>query len=316
MRFIKEFHKDGAIVKDLNHTFLALISKTLNLVSMGDFKPISLIGAMYKILTKVLANRIKKVMHFIIGEFQMAFVKGRQIINSFLIAEEIINKWRNDHMGGLIVKLDFEKAYNSVDHGFLDYMMECLSFFIIKALDFGLVQGEDFGGDRINISHLQFADDTLLFLKPKIESLINVKRILRSKACGGLGIGVMETKNMGLLAKWIWRFGNEEAPLCEKGLERIEMDLECSSEKQPIWLKWCLYCKLVCYVMEDSSSKRLLSRQFQLAGVVSSESGSLCMAAAKSKSISDWAGGWAALSPSNQHNKAWNSLFFVVVWFV
>ena len=43
----------------------------------------------------------------------------------------------------------------------------------------GMVQGEDFGGSKINISHLQFADDTMLFLKSKMESLINVKRILR-----------------------------------------------------------------------------------------------------------------------------------------
>ncbi|KAK3199072.1 hypothetical protein Dsin_022487 [Dipteronia sinensis] len=99
MRFIKEFHKDGALVKDLNNTFLTLIPKTLNPVSIGDFRPISLIGAMYKILAKVLANRIKKVMHSIIGESQMAFVKGRQIIYSFVIAEEIINMWKKGSGG-------------------------------------------------------------------------------------------------------------------------------------------------------------------------------------------------------------------------
>ncbi|KAK3227435.1 hypothetical protein Dsin_007297 [Dipteronia sinensis] len=128
MRFIKEFHKDGTLVKDLNNTFLTLILKTLNPVSMGDFMPISLIGAMYKIFAKVLANLIKKVMHSIIGEFQMAFVKGRQIIDSFVIAEEIINMWKKDQVEGLLVKLDFEKAYDSVDHGLLDYMMECMGF--------------------------------------------------------------------------------------------------------------------------------------------------------------------------------------------
>ncbi|KAK3227434.1 hypothetical protein Dsin_007296 [Dipteronia sinensis] len=42
-----------------------------------------------------------------------------------------------------------------------------------------MLQEEDFGGNKINISHLQFADDTMLFLKPKVESLISVKRILR-----------------------------------------------------------------------------------------------------------------------------------------
>ena len=60
---------------------------------------------------------------------------------------------------------------------------------ILKAIDKGLVQGDDFGGVGINISHLQFTDDTILFLKPKVEYLINVKKIMRCfKLASGLKI--------------------------------------------------------------------------------------------------------------------------------
>ena len=128
MFFLEEFYKDGAIVRDINHTFLALIPKTKNPGNLGEFRPISLVGAMYKILAKVLANCIRRVMSSIIGDFQMVFVKGRQIIDSFIIAEEIIHKWRKDKEGGLLVKLDFEKAYDSVDHAFLDSMMVNMGF--------------------------------------------------------------------------------------------------------------------------------------------------------------------------------------------
>ncbi|KAK3219853.1 hypothetical protein Dsin_013823 [Dipteronia sinensis] len=58
----------------------------------------------------------------------MAFVKGRQILDSFVIVEEIIHEWKGDNEGGLLVKLDFEKAYDSVDHDFLDHMMEDMGF--------------------------------------------------------------------------------------------------------------------------------------------------------------------------------------------
>ncbi|KAK2640306.1 hypothetical protein Ddye_028101 [Dipteronia dyeriana] len=63
-------------------------------------------------------------MKSIIGENQMAFIKNRQILDSFVIAEEVIHKWRKSEDGGLLVKLDFKKAYDSVDYKFLKDMME------------------------------------------------------------------------------------------------------------------------------------------------------------------------------------------------
>ena len=95
---------------------------------MGDYRHVSLVGSMYKILAKVLANRLKRVMNSIIGDFQMAFVKGRQILDSFVIAEEVINKWKREEDGGMVIKLDFEKAYDCVDHGFLDDVLACMGF--------------------------------------------------------------------------------------------------------------------------------------------------------------------------------------------
>ncbi|KAK3197910.1 hypothetical protein Dsin_021325 [Dipteronia sinensis] len=95
---------------------------------MLDFRTISLVGSMYKVLAKVLANRIKKKMNSIIGNSQMAFVKGQQILDSFVVAEEIIYAWKKNRVGGLLVKLDFEQAYDSVDHDFLDSIIEDMGF--------------------------------------------------------------------------------------------------------------------------------------------------------------------------------------------
>ncbi|KAK2656702.1 hypothetical protein Ddye_009754 [Dipteronia dyeriana] len=74
MNFMLEFHKDNSIVKELNNTFLALISKCAKPETVKDFCPISLVGSLYKVLSKFLANKYKKVMNSVIRESQMAFV--------------------------------------------------------------------------------------------------------------------------------------------------------------------------------------------------------------------------------------------------
>ena len=60
----------------------------------------------------------------IIDDTQMAFVKGRQIVDNFIITNEIIHSWKKDKQGSLVVKLDFEKAYDSIDHSFLNLVLE------------------------------------------------------------------------------------------------------------------------------------------------------------------------------------------------
>ena len=72
----------------LNATFIALIPKKNDASNIRDFRPISLVGSLYKILAKVLANRLKVVLDKLISESQNSFVGGRQILDSVLIANE------------------------------------------------------------------------------------------------------------------------------------------------------------------------------------------------------------------------------------
>ena len=66
--FFKEFHEQGRFVRSLNATFLVLVPKNQNFEDLKDLRPISLVGGIYKILAKVLANRIKRVMDQIISQ--------------------------------------------------------------------------------------------------------------------------------------------------------------------------------------------------------------------------------------------------------
>ncbi|GKV32613.1 hypothetical protein SLEP1_g41207 [Rubroshorea leprosula] len=126
--FLMDFHRNGRLVNGLNSSFLALIPKKLNPEQFKEYRPISLIGCLYKLLAKVLANRLKMVMEGIISESQTAFIGGRQLVDSVLVLNEAVHevKWRKQE--SFILKADFEKAYDCVDWGFLDWMMNRMGF--------------------------------------------------------------------------------------------------------------------------------------------------------------------------------------------
>ncbi|GAU46142.1 hypothetical protein TSUD_143240 [Trifolium subterraneum] len=86
-------------------------------------EPISLVCNLYKILAKVLANRLHLVMGSVISNSQTSFVKDRQILDGILIANEVVDEARRAKKELLMFKVDFEKAYDSVDSGYLDVVI-------------------------------------------------------------------------------------------------------------------------------------------------------------------------------------------------
>ncbi|MCH91399.1 cysteine-rich receptor-like protein kinase [Trifolium medium] len=123
MRFISEFHRNGKLTKGLNVTFIALIPKVDSPQRLNDFRPISLLSSLYKILAKVLENRLRLVMGSVISGSQTAFVKDRQILDGILIANEVVDEARRSKKELMLFKVDFEKVYDSVDWGYLDDAM-------------------------------------------------------------------------------------------------------------------------------------------------------------------------------------------------
>jgi len=115
MRFVSEFHRNGKLAKGINSTFIFLIPKVDNPQRLNDFRPISLVGSMYKIIAKLLANRLRLVMNSVVSETQSAFEKNRQFFYSILIENEVVDDARKLKKELMLFKVDFEKAYDSVD---------------------------------------------------------------------------------------------------------------------------------------------------------------------------------------------------------
>ena len=128
MGFFKEFHDHNCFVKSLNVTFLVLIPKKGGVEDLRDFRPISLVGGLYKWLTKVLANRLKLMVGKVVSKAQNAFVEGRQILDAVLVANEVLDLILKSNEGAVMCKFDIEKAYDHVDWSFLLSVMGMMGF--------------------------------------------------------------------------------------------------------------------------------------------------------------------------------------------
>ncbi|RVW93100.1 putative ribonuclease H protein [Vitis vinifera] len=155
LEMFKEFHEQNSFLKSLNNTFLVLLPKKGGVEELRDFKLISLLGGLYKLLAKVLANRIKKVIGKVVSPDQNAFVMGRQILDASLIANE--------------------EGYG---RGFIS---GC-----------NIWRGS---GPVANISHLIFADDTIVFCEAKKEDMTYLSWILCwFEAVSGLRINLAKSE--------------------------------------------------------------------------------------------------------------------------
>lgn len=98
---------------------------------MTDLRPISLCNVVYKVVSKVIANRLKEVIGSIISETHSAFIPGRLIIDNIMISYEIMHYMKRKFKGKkgwMALKLDMSKAYDRVEWGYLRAMLSKMGF--------------------------------------------------------------------------------------------------------------------------------------------------------------------------------------------
>ena len=256
LRFLDEFQANGIFPKGGNASFIALIPKVFDPQSLNEYRPISLIGCVYKIVSKLLANRLKRIMPFIIDERQTAFIAGRQLLHSVIIANETVDEAIRGQKTCLVFKVDFERAYDSVLWNFLLYMLRRLGFYnkwiqwidgCLKSASVsvlvngsptsefipqrGLRQGDPLapllfnivdealmglireavknqlfyaftmGKNKVPVTILQYADDTIFFGEATLQNVKVIKAILRAfELASGLKINYAKS-SFGVVGK-------------------------------------------------------------------------------------------------------------------
>ena len=121
-------------ISRLNFGILSLLPKVQGAVCIKQYRPIALINVIFKVVAKLVASRISPVADRIISQAQTAFIKGRCILDGPLALQEIIHEIKVKKQSAILLKLDFEKAYDRVSWPFLQEVL------LKKGFDAAIVQ--------------------------------------------------------------------------------------------------------------------------------------------------------------------------------
>jgi hypothetical protein len=127
---VGDFFMHNILLREQNHTFIALIPKKLVASSVHQFRPLSLCNIIYKIISKLLANRLKPLLDKVISPFQTAFVLGRLIQDNSILAHEMLHtlKQKRGRGGVMAINIDMEKAFDKMEWPFILAILKQLGF--------------------------------------------------------------------------------------------------------------------------------------------------------------------------------------------
>nr|GEV88236.1 RNA-directed DNA polymerase, eukaryota [Tanacetum cinerariifolium] len=217
------FFDKGRFLRGSNSSFIALIPKVMDAKFVTDFRPISLIGSVYKVVTKILANRLTTVISDLISNTQSASVANRHILDGPFILNEVLAWCKRRRKQALVFKVDFAKAYDSVRWDFLldvllafgfgpkclkqgdplahflfILVMESLHLSVTRAVNDGIFKGLRITGSS-SLSHLFYADDAVFIGEWSIENLDNILKILNCfHLASGLCINMNKSHVLGV----------------------------------------------------------------------------------------------------------------------
>ena len=126
---VKDFFASGEILKQINHSTIALVPKSANANTAADYRPISCCNVTYKVISKLLAERLSHVLNDIISPSQNAFLGGRLMADNINLMQELLRMYGRKRVSPrCTIKIDFRKAFDTVQWSFLRDLLHLLGF--------------------------------------------------------------------------------------------------------------------------------------------------------------------------------------------
>jgi hypothetical protein len=120
---VEDARTRGVINPQLNNTLLVLIPKSNLPRSFIDFRPISLCNLCYKIISKIITNRLRPILSRTLSEEQLGFLKGRQILDAVGVTQECVHSIKSKKQQAILLKLDLRQAFDCVNWNFLHLVL-------------------------------------------------------------------------------------------------------------------------------------------------------------------------------------------------
>ena len=126
---VQEFFRNGRLLKDLSNTAITLIPKNPQACHLRDFRPISCCNIIYKVISKIITNRLKPLLQECISINQAAFLKERSLRENVLLSSELIRDYtKATCQRSSMLKVDIRKAFDAVCWDFVMKVMEAQNF--------------------------------------------------------------------------------------------------------------------------------------------------------------------------------------------